>query len=263
MMEKHGNFTANFQAGLGVVPETKLLLELYEPGVSIPQLRLKALESGLFPKLSARRLRNLVAECFAPRYMVDYGLPARCLKILLPILDSRELLQFLWLYTARSQEIFTSFILNVYWARYAEGQLNLGNDDAQRFIQRALDDGRMGSRWTDKTIRRVASYLTGASADFGFLEGGSKRTRKILPVHILPRMVVFLAYDLHLRGMGDNAVISHPDWALFGLSRDETLDELKRVSLDGHFIIQAAGEAVRIAWKYSSMEEACHGIAGR
>jgi len=263
MMEQQGNFTANFQAGLGVVPETKLLLGLYEPGLSIPQLRQRALDSGLFPKLSARRLRNLVGECFAPRYMVEDGLPARCLKILLPSFESRELLQVFMLHTARSQEIFTSFIRTVYWARYADGQLALGNEDAHRFIQRALDDGRMQSRWTDNTIRRVSSYLTGAGADFGLLEGGQKRSRKILPVHILPRTVVYLAYDLHLRGLGDNAVLSHPDWGLFGLGRDETLDELKRVSRDGHFIVQAAGEAVRISWKYSSLEEVCHGIAGR
>ena len=62
-------YTTQLQAGLGLVEETKLLLSLFEPGTSTSELYEKALSSGMFPLVSARRLRNIVAECFAPRYM--------------------------------------------------------------------------------------------------------------------------------------------------------------------------------------------------
>jgi hypothetical protein len=44
------------------------------------QLHQVALESGRFPTVTARRLRNIVVECFAPRYLVSAGAPAAHLK---------------------------------------------------------------------------------------------------------------------------------------------------------------------------------------
>jgi hypothetical protein len=61
-------YTTQLQAGLGLVNETKTLLDLWSPGMSANQLHQVALESGRFPTVTARRLRNIVVECFAPRY---------------------------------------------------------------------------------------------------------------------------------------------------------------------------------------------------
>jgi len=44
---------------------------------------------------------------------------------------------------------------------------------------------------------------------------------------------------------------------LFGLAKDDVLDELKRLSLKGHVIVQVAGDVVRISWKHSNMQELC------
>src|SRR5207249_5477322 len=66
-------YTTNLQAGLGLVAETKALLEIWKPGMSVSQLNQHALDSGRFPQMTARRLRNLVVEGFAPRYLVDGG----------------------------------------------------------------------------------------------------------------------------------------------------------------------------------------------
>ena len=104
-------------------------------------------------------------------------------------------------------------------------------------------------------MRRVASYLTGSCADFGLLEGGRKTTRKILPFRIETKVMIFLAYDLHFSGLGDNRVLGHPDWGLFGLEREDVLNEFKRLALQGWWIIQSAGEATRIGWQYQTMEE--------
>ena len=66
-------YTTQLQAGLGLIEETRLLLDLYEPEMSTRDLFNKALESGLFPRVSARRLDNIVRECFAPRYLRTLG----------------------------------------------------------------------------------------------------------------------------------------------------------------------------------------------
>ena len=67
MRENKVFYTTQLAAGLGLIEETKLLLSLYEPGMTTAKLYDLALNSGLFPMISARRLRNIIAECLSPR----------------------------------------------------------------------------------------------------------------------------------------------------------------------------------------------------
>jgi hypothetical protein len=75
-------YTTRLQAGLGLIPETEKLLSLWQPGIESRTLLDSALSSGEFPTMTARRLRNIVTEGFAPRYLVDNAEPARTLKSL-------------------------------------------------------------------------------------------------------------------------------------------------------------------------------------
>jgi hypothetical protein len=110
-------------------------------------------------------------------------------------------------------------------------------------------------------IERVAGYMTRALADFGLLEPGIKKARRILSYRLEPKAAAFLAYDLHHAGNGDNRVIHHPEWQLFGLEPADVLNELKRLSRKRLFIVQHAGDVTRIAWNYDTMEQAADAIA--
>ncbi len=225
------------------------------------QLQQLALKSGRFPTIAARRLRNIIAECFAPRYLVDNGEPARQLKQLLPYLSSVEFQQLLLLFTCRANIILGDFIRQVYWERYAGGYSEITNDDARKFVEKAIDQDRMAKRWSENMVSRVSGYLTGCCADYGMLERGQKSRRTILPFRIMPKVSAYIVHELHFTGMGDNAILSHTDWELYGLDRFDVLDEMKRLSLKGLFIVQAAGEIVKISWKYQSIESLSHVIA--
>lgn len=248
-------YTTQLQAGLGMVDETRALLDIWTPGMKTTQLYQNALDSGRFPSMSARRLRNVVAECFHPRLLIDNGRPAEQLKTLGDALPSRDLEQILFIYTCRANAILADFVRDVYWPAYSSGRQSISNDDARDFVIRANQDGRTTKPWSETTIRRVAAYLTGACADFGFLERGRKSTRKVLAFRVQPLVAITLAYDLHFSGLGDNTVVAHPDWALFGLDRADVLDQLKRLSLKGVFLVQTAGDSVRIGWQCKSMKE--------
>ncbi len=220
-----------------------------------------ALQSGQFPNVTARRLRNIVAECFAPRYLVDQGAPARHLQLLLCVLPAAELVQFMLLYTSRANPILADFIREVYWARYASGYDQITSEDAHGFVQRGIDDGRTIKRWSDSTIKRVSAYLTGCCADYGLLEQGRRSNRKIRSFRASQAVIAYLAYDIHFSGAGDNALLIHRDWALFGMSRDDVLDALKQLSRRDFLMVQAAGDTVRITWKYSTMEALCNDLS--
>jgi hypothetical protein len=250
-------YTTQLQAGLGLIDETKELLDLWSVGMTASQLHQLALTSGRFPNVTARRLRNIVSECFAPRYLVSNGAPAQCLKLLSGRIPAADLAQIMLIYTARANPILGDFIRTVFWPRYAGGYAEITNDVARAFVERAIDDGKTSMRWSESTVRRISAYVTGCCADYGLLSGGPRSARRIHPLRISSVSSAYLAYDLHLAGVGDNALLSHPDWQLFGLAKDDTLDELKRLSLKGHLIVQVAGDVVRVSWKQSNMQELC------
>jgi hypothetical protein len=247
-------YTTQLAMGLGLIQETRQLLELWQPGLGGGELYQRALVSGMFPNVSAYRLRNIVVRCFAPRYLVNGGAPACWLKKLSSTLKPSELDQLFFLYTCRANLILADFVRDTYWRLYAAGAQVVRTDDAKSFIRRAIDDGKTPSRWAEGQIERVGRYLTGCCADYGLLGDRTSAGRLITSYRIEEKAAAYLAYDLHFAGHGDNSLSAHPDWRLFGLSRDDVRDELKRLSLKGHIILQSAGDIMHIGWKHKSME---------
>lgn len=250
-------YTTRLQAGLGLVDETLILLELYRPGMSVRELHAAALDSGCFPTMTARRLLNLVKEGFAPRYMEV----APTLQRLAAHWERDELIQLFMLYTARANCILADFIRDVFWSRYKAGADAVSRDDATAFVELAVQEGKTQAPWAPSTVQRVASYLLGACTDFGLLGNGRATPRSIRPVRIHPRVATYLAYNLHDFGFADSQVLHHPDWSLFGLEGDDVRQQLKSLGPEGHFIVQSAGDVTQITWGYRTMGEAVNALA--
>jgi len=253
-------YTTKLGAGLGAIPETLTLLDIWRPGMKTTELEAVALESGAFPNVTARRLHNLVVECFSSRYLVSGDYPAFILKELKGRIPDDTLAQILLIFTTRANNVLYDFIREVYWGRYSSGYEIISNDDVSDFVIRANQEGKTTNPWADSMVKRVSSYLPGACADFGMLEKGRLRKRKILPFRIAPLTTAFLAYDLHFSGLGDNQVLSHPDWELFGLARPDVKEEIKQLSLRNLLIIQAAGDVVDIGWQFNDWKEFVDGL---
>ncbi len=247
-------YTTQLQAGLGLIEETRLLLGHYEPGISTSELSDRALASGLFPRVSARRLHNIVSECFAPRYLRTPG-TAAVLKRLAGSLTRQEFSQLLFLHTARANLILDAFVREQYWPHYSAGRDSLSLDEAREFVLTAVREGKTQKSWSDTTIKRISSYLIGCCADYGLLSANVRGPRRILPFRILPKVAAYLAYDLKFQGLGDNQVVGHSDWQLFGLEREDVREQFKRLSLQGFLIMQSAAEVTHISWTHKHMDE--------
>jgi len=253
-------YTTQLQAGLGMTGETLDLLHLWQRGDDATRLREKVVASGLFSRATARRARNLVMEMFAPRFLAQNGVPAARMKFLAEQkLPTESLVQLFFLYTARAQAIFRDFVTDVYWLRYSAHSAMLRREDAELFVRRALDTGRMQKRWSDSTIRRVSAYLLGCCADFGLLGKAGRSQRAIKHFAIRPDVAVYLAHDLHFAGLSDMAMAIHSDWRLFGLDPQDVIKQLKSIAHDGHFFIQATADMIQVSWKYRTMED-CLGV---
>ena len=263
-MDAERKYTTQLQAGLGSIPETLALLRLWEPGMNSARLADRAIETGLFSRTTARRARNLVAEMFAPRYLDNGGAAASRLKWLLERNYPYELMiQIFFLQTARAQKIFGDFVLEVYWPRYSAGANVISKTDAERFIYRALDTGRMQKRWSESTIRRVSGYLLGCCVDFGLLAEGGRMERTIKRFSIRTDMALYLAHDLHFAGLSDMAVVNHYDWRLFGLEAQEVLNLMRKLGHDSHLMIQSSIDLIQISWKYLTMGECLNALTQR
>lgn len=247
-------YTTQLQAGLGLLDETRQLLQVYERGMTASQLFDAALQSGRFPLVTARRLRNVVSECFAPRYLRDAQVALQ-LKLLVNRFNTAELNQLFFLYTARANLVLADFVREVYWARYSAGRNDIDLEDARSFVTHSVREGKTQKPWSETTIKRISSYLMGCCADYGLLTTTGRNQRSITAYRILPRVAAFLAYELRFGGLGDNQIVSHPDWSLFGLEPEDVKDQLKRMSLQGLLIFQSASNVVHIGWTYKTMEE--------
>lgn len=260
MKQQKPFYTTQLQAGLGLVDETRILLDLFEADMTTGELYTKALDSGLFPSISARRLRNVITECFAPRYLRPPATTQHLKKLNNKGMTS-ILKQLFFLYTVRANQILADFIRENFWECYQSGRDSINIQDARDFVNNAIQEGKTQKPWSDTTIRRISSYLIGCCADFGLLSSARQSTRKILPFRIHEQTAAYLAYDLHFIGLGDNSVVAHPDWQLFGLDKNDVRDELKRLSLKGLLIFQSAGDVSRISWQYKTMEDVIDVIA--
>ena len=58
------------------------------------------------------------------------------------------------------------------------------------------------------------------------------------------------AYRLRTASAWETTLLSAEDWQVFGLARDDAPEEIKRLSLQGLLIVQAASDVVRISWKH-------------
>ncbi|MEW9798027.1 DUF1819 family protein [Alteromonas sp. CYL-A6] len=246
-------YTTQLGAGLGLVEETKLLLSLYDEGMTSTELYNKSLNSGLFPMISARRLRNIISECFVPRY-IKSGV-ATNLKRLASKATSAEFVQFLLIHTALANQVLFDFITDIFWGKYSGGHDIITNDDAREFVLNAVREGKTQKPWADSMIKRVSSYLLGCCADYGLLSSGRVSKRTIQPVRLQQSTALYLSYWLHFSGLGDNAVINHKCWKLLGLEPLDVREELKKLAKNGWLIVQSAGDVTRISWQLKTMED--------
>ncbi len=263
MTEQPVKYNVALAKGHGLQNESLTLLSLWQPGMSSIELAKLAVQQGVLGRATEKRTKDIVSIHFAPRFLIDDANPAKQLKIFLDAgLTSAKLNQILFIHTARANPILRDFITHVYWPYFEAGKLTIGKNDAMRFIERSYEEGRLNQRWSKSITDRIALGLVRSLADFDLAEKGRKSERKILPLHLKKKTLLYLIFDLHFGGFDDTAIVQHADWRLFGLDVMDVVRQCQRFSGD-YFILQFSGEFARFSWNYSSREETFRVIAER
>lgn len=261
-MTSSPRYTTNLSKAQGMVPETLELLELWEPGMSVAELKTRVRGMGALGKATQSRVDDVVGRAFAQRYLAEGGKSAAWLRhLLLHGAPLGLLRQLTLIYTARANLIVHDFIRQVFWVKYASRAGEVTKQDARDFIERAVGRGFLEKRWSDSMVDRVARYLLGTLADFGLIEENRFGQRQILSVFLMPETAAFLAYELHFSGADDQDLVQHHDWGLFGMTPADVISALEKAATQGHLFVQHSGSLLRVEWKYRSMEEMLDALA--
>jgi len=241
--------------GAAPIEEMRALLKLWQPGDDALTFQKHVAEIDIVGKQTARRARDLVKEVFRPRLLTPDDRPARWLKRYSEAGGENQLFkEALFLYEARAEAVLYDFVLMEFWPACVSGTLTFGMDEVLDFLREAALSGRIEKPWSESNHRRVASAIMAALRGFGFLRGDKTGRREIVRYRVSDPMVAYLVHDLHFRDLPDATVVEHPDWGLFGLDRDGTLDRLDALGPNAGLIVQRAGSVVRITWSHQSME---------
>jgi hypothetical protein len=255
-------YTTNLSKAQGMIPETFELLELWEPAMSVLDLKARVRETGALGRATQVRVDDIVGRAFAQRFLAGNGPPALYLRRMLQHRVPRGVLrQVILIYTARANRILHDFVREVYWTKHESGAGEVGKQDAREFIERAISRGDVQPRWSDTMIERVTRYLLGTLVDFELITANAFGQRQIRPIFVAPETVVYLAYELHQSGADDQELVRHPDWGLLGLSQANVISSLENAATQGHLFIQHSGALVRMEWKYARMEDMIDALA--
>ena len=245
-------YNSNLLKGTGLIQETLTLVEYYEEGESILDYHKRILEGGLLSKSTENRVKDIVRNVFAGRYLV-YDLPIpKYLRNMRDNYASMDVItQLFYIYTCRANAILADFIREVYFPKSWKSYSSLKASDPKDFIRESLMDGRIPVSWSDSTVSKVSEHIIATLIDFRLIE----RNKNILPYRLIELSANYLIHELHFRGLTDYDIWHHEDWKLFGLTKEEVIKEIEKISFSGTFIFQFSGELLRISWQYKNMED--------
>lgn len=251
-------YDTNLLKATGLVQETLVLLEAYQPGQSKEEFSRYVITSDLLGKATQGRVNDILRSNFFRRYVAAGPDVLTAMKRLQANYVSSDVLNQLFLvYTCQANSILSDFICQVYWPKVAAGETAIRTTDPVDFILDAVHDGRIERHWSDSSRKHVSEKIIACLIDFRLIE----KNKKIRQFVASDSTVNFLLHEGHFRGLSDMQLLSLPDWAVLGLSADDLIRRMNRLTQRGQFMAQYSGELLTISWLYPSLLAAADGIS--
>ncbi|HNT55085.1 MAG TPA: DUF1819 family protein [Anaerolineaceae bacterium] len=242
--------------GTASLDELRTLFLAWQPGEPAVSFARRVQAEGILTKNTAARLKDVLLKVFRPWFLEPDERPARQLKALVETSGERQLFsELVFLYKCRAEQVLYDFTQQTYWAAAQEGALYLRTQEIEDFLHEAQAAGKAAKSWSPATLERMSKGMLNALLMAGLLQETKHHQYDIPNFRPQNFTMAYLAYDLHLAGLTDSALVEHPDWKLFGLGRAQVLERLGALGEKAGLIVQQAGSVVRITWLYASMEE--------
>lgn len=234
--------TRNSSKG-ALIPEAGKMVEAIRVGVSIYDLRLKALDGFLFTQKS-RNARERIWDALHHRYLVSK--PEWVLSDLCAAhakgLQSREFVSLLYLHYALRDHLTYDFVTEILWDRWGHRQLAVSREDVLFLLDQASKNQPQIRRWSENTRIKLAGSTLTALRDFGLLQGTQKKTL-IQPVLTLATAEHLLRI-LTVEGVRGADVLSNATWRLFFCRVEEVAHVLSRLAQNQRIRFERVGNTV-------------------
>lgn len=251
-------YDTNLLKATGLVQETLVLLEAYQPTMQKEEFSKRVIANDLLGKATQSRVNDILNRSFYRRYVLAGEEVVAALKHLQSNHVGFEVLNQLFLvYTCRANSILADFIQQIYWPKVAMSETTIRTSDPIEFIHQSMDNGHIETTWTDTTIVRVGRHISTCLNDFRLIE----RNKTIRHFSPSDATINFLLHEGHFKGLADMQLLQMPDWAVLGLSTNDLIRRINQLAQRGHFIAQYSGELLTISWFYQSLEAAADGIS--
>lgn len=241
----------------------RALLQAWLPGEAPATFAKRVQRDDLVGKATARTVKDYTLA-FTSRFLTPTDAPVRHVRRLLLGTVSRHVVNdLLFYYTAAQERLLCDFTTLHYWPAAREGRLALAVQDVRQFIWEAEQDGRIPVPWSSDVHRDLPARVLRILSDFGLLGQLRAGHRDLLPYRPADETLVYVVHLLHFDGVPDSALAEHGAWARFGLEPQDVWHRLDTLAGDEWFILQRAGQVVRITWQHAAMDEVVDALAGR
>ncbi len=255
-MADGARYTIAICKGAALLGETRALLGHWGIGEPAEAFAQRVEREGLLGKATAYRVRDIVRRVFVPRYLKPDGRPARIMKAVLGFnLRPSVFNELVLLYSARKDFLLREFVVREFWPSVRRGKLFLDVSDVLSFFSEAITDGKIEKPWSEQVSKKVARGLLGFLREIDFIREPARGRRELVDYRLSDEGMVIMARILQEEGFSDSGVVSHPDWALFGLERRTLLSRLHLIGEEKGVLVQQAGSVVSLNWVVTSTEE--------
>ena len=242
--------------GTASLDELRALFLSWRPGEAPVDFAKRIRAEGILVKQTAQRADDLVLRVFRPWFLMpDTTAVERLQKIFRKNVDWHVLNELILLYKSRAEAVLFDYLIKSFWVQFQEGALYLRMVDVENFLNEARETGFIENEWSSYTQTRLAYGLLRVVKEVGFVKEEKRELYSFITYRVSNFFANYLAYDLHLAGLSDQAIVEHPDWRLFGLNRSQVLQKLSDLGDQSGIVMQQAGSVVRVTWLYKSMDE--------
>lgn len=258
-MKPSTRFSSKIIKAGALLDDVKVLLLRWDETKSIEENLRLALTTNVFGKVSRSRVED-VLKVIRGRYCRDNGAVVPLHRLVKWGVSPEVIDRLLFYYAALADPLIYTFVADYLYPMHLRGEVRVTVEDALRFIQSAIREGKIQPPWSDYTRLRVARGLLSALRDFHVLEGAVQK--RFAPVHLPLAVFVCVAFSLRQHVAGER-VVDHKDWRLF-LYRPVEVDRLfLEAQQHGYVRYEALGQIVRIDFPYKALTEVVDDLVAR
>lgn len=237
-----GPYSARNSSKGALIVEAGRVIEGLLSGLSLDELRARALDGDLFPQ-RARSTRKRIWDAIHYMYLSQPEWGLYDLQVAYgerP--QSHEFTSLLYLHYALKDQLTYDFVTQILWDHWYNRQLSVAREDMLSLLDEASKTQPQIQRWAESTRLKLAGSILTALRDFGVLEGRQKKTlvQPTLPLSTAEHVLRILTAE----GLRGSEVLRDSSWRLFFCEENDVAHILSQLAQERRIHFERVGSTV-------------------